>query len=144
MLSLTGITMTPEDQTTHVVTCFLQYNDKILILKRSDKVRTHKGKWAGVSGYIEEGETDQQTAYKEISEETGLADTDVELLSKGEPIHVQDGPQVWVVHPFLFRCETDKIKIDWEHSEFRWISPYELKDYDFVVFLDHALAAVLS
>jgi 8-oxo-dGTP pyrophosphatase MutT (NUDIX family) len=144
MLSLTGITMTPEDQTIHVVTCFLQYNDKILILKRSDKVRTHKCKWAGVSGYIEDGETDVQTAYKEISEETGFANTDVELISKGEPIHVQDGTKVWIVHPFLFKCRKDKIRIDWEHSEYRWISPDELKNYDFVVFLDHALAAVLS
>ena len=136
--------MDPDQPSTHVVTCFLEYNGKILILKRSEKVRTHKGKWAGVSGYIEDGETDEQTAIKEIREETGLEEADVELLRKGEPIHVQDGNRVWVVHPFLFRCEKDKITIDWEHTEYRWISPDELSDYDFVVFLDHALAAVLS
>lgn len=128
----------------HVVTCFISYNDRILILKRSDKVRTHKQKWAGVSGYIEPGETDKTTALKEIREETGIIAEDLELVRKGEPIHVQDGSHVWVVHPFLFKTNTDEIKIDWEHTEFRWISPVELKNYDFVVFLDHALKAVLD
>ena len=134
----------PQPTTRHVVTCFLMYNNQILILKRSDKVRTHKLKWAGVSGYIEPGETDVMTAYKEIREETGLQEDDVELVRKGEPIHVQDGPNVWVVHPFLFNSKTDKIAIDWEHTEYRWIAPEELKSFDFVVFLDHALVAVLK
>ena len=128
----------------HVVTCFLIHNDSILILKRSDKVRTHKNKWAGVSGYIERGETDEVTALKEICEETGLTEEHIELVRKGEPIHVQDGPQVWIVHPFLYKTSTDKIIIDWEHTEFRWISPDELTNYDYVVFLDHALRAVID
>jgi 8-oxo-dGTP pyrophosphatase MutT (NUDIX family) len=128
----------------HVVTCFLSYNDRVLILKRSDKVRTHKHKWAGVSGYIEPGETDEVTALKEIREETGINAEALELIRKGDPIHVQDGPDVWVVHPFLYKTKTDKVTIDWEHTEYRWIAPEELKDYDFVVFLDHTLQAVLS
>ncbi len=128
----------------HVVTCFLEYNKRILILKRSDKVRTHKHKWAGVSGYIEQGETDEETALKEIREETGILEQDLELVRKGEPIHVQDGIHVWVVHPFLYKTKTNNIKIDWEHTEFRWISPDELQNYDFVVFLDHALKAVID
>jgi 8-oxo-dGTP pyrophosphatase MutT (NUDIX family) len=131
-------------QTNHVVTCFLIYNDRILILKRSDKVRTHKHKWAGVSGYIEPGEADEETALKEIREETGLSENDISLVRKGSPLHVQDGDRVWVVHPFLFKTRTNNITIDWEHSEYRWIEPDELKDYDFVVFLDHALDAVLG
>ena len=136
--------MPPDDPTTHVVTCFLQYNDKILLLKRSDKVRTHKGKWAGVSGYIEPGETDDQTAIKEIREETGLTEDQIKLIRKGTPIHVQDGARVWVVHPYLFKSNTADIKIDWEHTEYRWIEPEELKNFDFVVFLDHALQAVID
>jgi 8-oxo-dGTP pyrophosphatase MutT (NUDIX family) len=128
----------------HVVTCFLLYDDKVLILKRSDKVRTHKNKWAGVSGYIEPGETPEVTAMKEIREETGLSDDDVELVRTGEPLHVQDDTTVWVVHPYLFKTRTMNITIDWEHTEYRWILPEELQNFDFVVFLDHALSAVLS
>jgi 8-oxo-dGTP pyrophosphatase MutT (NUDIX family) len=128
----------------HVVTCFLMYDDKILILKRSALVRTHKNKWAGVSGYIEPGETAEVTAKKEIREETGLTEDDVELIRASAPIHVQDGSRVWVVHPFLFRSKTQNITIDWEHSEYCWILPEELWKFEFVVFLDHALEAVLG
>jgi 8-oxo-dGTP pyrophosphatase MutT (NUDIX family) len=130
--------------TTHVVTCFLSYNDRILLLKRSGKVRTHKHKWAGVSGYIEHGETDEQAALKEIREETGITEKNLELVRKGKPVHVQDGEHVWVVHPFMFKSKTDKVTIDWEHTEYCWIAPEELPNFDFVIFLDHALDAVLK
>jgi 8-oxo-dGTP pyrophosphatase MutT (NUDIX family) len=133
-----------EQPAQHVVTCFLMHNDKILILKRSQEVRTHKNKWAGVSGYIEPDETPEITAIKEIREETGLDKDEIELITKGEPLYVQDGNQVWIVHPFLYSIQTSKITIDWEHVKYRWIDPHELKDYDFVVFLDQALEAVLG
>jgi hypothetical protein len=33
-----------------VITCFVMYEGKILLLKRSDKVGTYKGFWNSVSG----------------------------------------------------------------------------------------------
>ena len=38
---------------TNIVTSFIIDDDKILILKRSEKVKSMKGLWAGVSGIIE-------------------------------------------------------------------------------------------
>ena len=39
----------------------------------------------------------------------------------------------WVVYPFLFHIgKRDKIQLDWEHTEFRWIKPSDLKEYDTV------------
>ena len=40
-----------------VVTCILQYKNKILILKRSNKVGTYKEMWGGVAGFVEENAT---------------------------------------------------------------------------------------
>jgi 8-oxo-dGTP diphosphatase len=40
----------------NVTTVFLEHEKKILILKRSQKVKTMKTKWAGISGYIEHEE----------------------------------------------------------------------------------------
>ena len=51
----------------NVVTSFLEHDGKILILRRSDKVRTMKHQWAGVSGYIESNETPLERALKEMS-----------------------------------------------------------------------------
>ena len=63
-----------------VVTYFLEHNKKILLLRRSERVGTCKGRWAGISGYIEEGHTPYEPALEEIGEETGLSGEDIELV----------------------------------------------------------------
>ena len=55
----------------NVVTAFLIADKKILLLRRSEKVGTHKGKWAAVSGYLEGSEDPLQRAQIEIQEELG-------------------------------------------------------------------------
>ncbi len=127
----------------HVVTCFLEHGGKILILRRSTKVGTYQRSWAGVSGYMET--TDIRQAFTEISEETELYKNDLKLIKKGEPLEVIDRSlnRKWIVHPFLFHVKApEKIKIDWEHTEVKWIKPRELAKYKTVPGLDKALARV--
>ncbi len=112
-----------------MVTCFLKRDDgKILIMKRSERVGTYKGKWGGVAGYLESEPLTQ--AFKEIEEETGLKKEEVELLKEGKPVEVIDENlgRKWIVHPFLFYVKNPEIKIDWEHTEIRWIYPEEMKN----------------
>jgi 8-oxo-dGTP diphosphatase len=119
----------------HVVTCFLERDGRILLLRRSERVGTYGGKWAGVSGYIETGSTPSQQAWTEIKEEAGLDMHDVELVQEGLPLEVED-PQLsrkWVVHPFRFRVlRLEKVKIDWEHTEAKWIAPEDIGRYQTV------------
>jgi len=126
-----------------VVTCFLESNGEILLLRRSEQVGSYQGRWAGVSGYIET--TPDEQALVEIEEETGLAGEDLHLLRKGEPLAVEDAQfgVRWLVHPYLF-CIKDrnKIQIDWEHKEVRWISPGDIGDYETVPMLGETLSRV--
>lgn len=127
----------------HVVTCFLKHNGNILILKRSQKVGSYQGKWAGVSGYMESSDIEQ--AYAEIKEETGLDKKDIELSVKGDTLRVLDAnlERQWIIHPFLFLVKKpDKIKIDWEHTEIKWINPVDLINFDTVPGLKDALDRV--
>jgi nicotinamide-nucleotide amidase len=127
-----------------VVTCFLEHDGKILLLKRSDKVRAYKGLWAGVSGYITTDTIKQ--AYTEIREETGLAEKDITLSSYGEPLEIIDREtdHIWIVHPFLFHIDSlDRIQTDWEHSEIRWINPGDISHYATVPGLKQTLERVL-
>ena len=131
-----------------VVTCFLVRRSgggqEILLLRRSQRVSTYRGRWAGVSGYVEE--TDPLTqAYTEIEEETGLAREDVQLLRTGEPLEVVDAEadRRWIVHPFLFEVrEPARIRADWEHTETRWIRPKEIFQYETVPQLAETLMRV--
>ena len=116
-----------------------KYKDdgKLLILKRSKKVRTYKGLWGGVAGYIEENEDPYETAIKEIREEVGINEEDIILIKQLDPIEFTDfynGEQYcWEIFPFLFKIEKNsKINIDWEHLEYLWISPSEIGKYDTV------------
>jgi nicotinamide-nucleotide amidase len=133
----------PSTEEKHVVTCFLKHEDTILILKRSRKVGTYPGQWAGISGYLEKNDIDQ--AYTEIREETGLDKNEVELAVKGEELKVLDNNlnRRWVIHPFLFRVKNPGlIKIDWEHTESKWIHPSDLISYETVPGLKEALDRV--
>jgi len=110
------------------VTCFLRHKGRILVLRRSHAVSTHKGKWAGISGTIATP-TPLQQALKEIQEETGLTSEEVVLLRRSDPLDVPDPENkvTWVVHPFLFAVRgSAEIRLDWEHTEARWIEPHEL------------------
>jgi 8-oxo-dGTP pyrophosphatase MutT (NUDIX family) len=119
-----------------VVSCLIKNSQgKILILKRSNKVRTYKGKWSNVAGYIEEDEEPIETAYKEIFEEINLDKSDVALIKKCKTVKVTDYYENirynWEIYPFLFKClKPSKIQIDWEHTEYRWIPPKEIGKFD--------------
>ena len=129
-----------------VVTVFLTHRGKLLLLKRSRKVSTYKGHWAGVSGYLENVDPLNQ-AYTEMAEEVGLSRADVTLLSVGKPLEVVDESRdrSWRVHPFLVAVhDPEKIRLDWENVEMRWIRPEELATLQTVPALREALDRVLE
>lgn len=132
-----------------VATCLLTNdNGKLLILKRSNAVRTYKGLWGGVAGYIEENEEPYETAIKEIREEVGLEKDKISLIKQLDPIEFTDSYDGkvydWKIFSFLFKIEKkSKIIIDWEHLEYRWIPPLEIEKYDTVPYLKEIVSMLL-
>lgn len=132
-----------------VVTCLLEHDGKILLFKRSNRVGTYRGRWGGVAGYVEELEDPYDTAIKEISQETGIGLDAIMLVKKGQPLEISDTYEGrrydWIVYPFLFHIK-DKalVRIDWEHEEYRWILPSEVKKFDTVPGLDKVVAELLG
>jgi len=133
----------------HVVTCLLEHDGKILLLKRSNLVGTYRGLWGGVAGYIEKLEDSYNTAIKEIREEVGISLDSLELIRKGDPIEISDTydgrSYNWIVYPFLFHIRSKElVNLDWEHEEYRWVYPSEVKKIDTVPGLDKVVAKLLS
>jgi len=125
----------------HVVTSILKDGAKILLLQRSDRVGSFRGRWAGVSGFIEHGETDVEAVRREMEEEIGF--NKVRLIRHTEPQMFRDGDVVWCVHPFLFEVKNPDIKTDWEHEKFEWIAPDDIVKYQTVRGLGQVVSALL-
>ena len=133
-------------RSTKIVTSFIRDNDKLLILKRSDKVKSMKGLWAGISGIIEKNEEPLTRARIEIFEEVGITEDKIALVKSAEEMRVRS-PQYenheWEIFPFLFEAEKPTIKLNWENSEFRWINVDELENYETVPSLQKVLFNLL-
>ncbi len=129
----------PAPRPTHVVTNFLRRTDvtpnKILLVRRSQRVGSYQSHWAGVSGFVEQNVSPEEQAYTEIREETTLQRDQVRMLQRGTVVEYIDADinRHWYIHPFLFEVLTpDAIKTDWEATEMRWIEPSELGQYETV------------
>jgi len=131
---------------TDIVTSFLLNQGKILILKRSETVKTMKNMWSGISGIIENDEDPLTRAKIEIFEEVGIKENEIKLLKIGNEIDIVS-PQYknhqWHVFPFLFETYNLEIKINWENSDFKWINPEEIKEFDIVPSLEKVLLSLL-
>ena len=131
----------PQLEERNVVTCFLRHRSDVLLLRRSHQVGSYQGKWGAVSGYVEG--TPEETAYREIAEETGLRRA-AKLVRRGEPFAVDDealGTR-WIVHPFLFDCDSRDLRLNWEITEAAWASPPDLLRRDTVPHLWTSYARV--
>ncbi len=133
-------------RSTKIVTSFITSNEKFLLLKRSEKVKSMKGIWAGISGIIEKNEEPLQRAKIEIFEELGIKEDQIKLLKTAERMRVVS-PQYknheWEIFPFLFEANNPEIKLNWENSEYEWISADELNNYKTVPNLEKVLLSLL-
>ena len=127
---------------TKIVTTFLINSDKILLLKRSQKVKSMKNLWAGISGIIEGDEKPVKRAKIEVYEEVGIEESNIKLIKEGDVILIES-PQYenhqWEVYPFLFSCDNREVKLNWENSESKLISLNELNNFTTVPSLDKVL-----
>jgi len=133
-------------RSTRIVTSFIKDHNKFLLLKRSDKVKTMRGLWAGVSGIIENDEEPLRRAKIEIFEELGLDEDEIKFLKSASEMKVYS-PQYenheWEIFPFLFEVKNPIIKLNWENSEYKWIKIDELNDYETVPSIEKVLFSLL-
>lgn len=105
---------------------------ELLLLKRSNQVRTYPECWGVVSGYVETCDPFLQ-AEIEIREETQLPSNSFSLTKKGIPVAVNDPEKEykWRVHPYKFvlGAREDDIKLSNEHVDFAWINPESISEF---------------
>lgn len=132
-----------QSDTAPVITIFITYHNKILLLKRSTKVLTYKEKWNTVAGYLD---NPKQTLFEkiieELSEEINIDKKCISSYSFGKKYQFTDhkNNKTWIVHPILVTLnKKPAITLDWEHTEYTWISSEEIKEYDTVPNLEKSM-----
>lgn len=123
-------------KTAPVLTVFVTYKEKFLLLKRSNKVRTYQGKWNTVAGYLDNPEqTLFEKILEELKEELGITKDQISSYSFGQKYQFTDkkNNKTWIVHPTLVTLlKKPSITLNWEHTEYTWIKADEIKKYDTV------------
>jgi hypothetical protein len=116
-----------------VVTSVLKNQNEVLVLRRSNKVKTMQEKWAGISGYLEKNEDLLSRALTEIYEETRINKDELILRKIFDQLNVQIHNELLIIiQPFGFVSNTRKVVLDWEHSDYAWINHKEMDNFDFV------------
>lgn len=115
-----------------VVTSVIKFKDKLLIVKRSQKVGSYRGFYSGISGYLPAGKPPHEWALQEILEETGLTANNLKFLEELPPLERPTPEAIWIIHPFLFETDTTEITLDWEADEGLWIEPREMENFQTV------------
>ena len=117
-----------------VLNCVLQYKNKFLIVQRSAKMNVYPNAWNGVAGYLDDHQSLKEKAWEEVREECGLRPKDIISIRLGQ-IFDHEAPRykkTWVIHPVLVKVKTDKIKIDWEAQNYRWVKLNEIKKFKII------------
>ena len=141
--------------------CYIRKNGKTLMLHRVKKENDiHEGKWNGLGGKIEDGETPEECIIREVKEECGLNVKNPSMkgvltfpqFSKGETWYVflfvitefdgeliesNEGNLEWIDDDKLFDLnlwEADKIFIKWLDQEGFFSGKFIYKDG---VFTEH-------
>ena len=107
--------------------CYIQKDGKTLMLYRNKKENDyHEGKWNGLGGKFEPGESPEECAVREIKEESGLIVKSIKM--KGFiTFPMFDGKEDWYVFAFVID-EYEGELIDSPEGQLEWIPNDKLKD----------------
>ena len=105
------------------VQIYLEKDNKYLMLYRNKKKNDiNAGKWIGVGGHVEEGETPLQAVIREVKEETGL---DLKSAEYRAIINFVNDDYVEIIYQYTSSDFTGEV-IDCDEGELKWINKDEV------------------
>lgn len=106
--------------------CYIEKDDRYLMLHRVKKAEDiNKGKWIGVGGHFEEGESPEECLLREVKEETGLTLTSWQF--RGLITFISGGCESEGMCLFTADGFTGELA-DCEEGELRWIQKNKVPD----------------
>jgi len=107
--------------------CYVKKGNQTLMLYRNKKENDyHKGKWNGLGGKFEQGESPEQCMKREILEESGLT-VESATLKGFITFPMFDGTDDWYVFIYTIEAFSGEL-IDSPEGELHWIANDKLFD----------------
>ena len=104
--------------------CYIEKNDCYLMLHRTKKENdANKGKWIGIGGKLEEGESPRECVVREIFEETSLKVCN--LIYRGKVNFISDIYEDEIMHLYTAASKTDNVSAC-DEGELKWIPKEEV------------------
>ena len=105
--------------------CYLERGNEVLLLHRTKKKNDpNAGKWIGVGGGLEVGETPEDCMKREIFEETGLCAT--EYRYRGVVLFQSDRWEDERMHLFTVTGWTGEVQVC-DEGDLRWVPKAEME-----------------
>jgi len=120
------------------VALYLQYRGAILVVQRNPQKDSNPLKWGIPTGKVEAGETMEQAAIRELTEETGIA-VALDRLHFLGTAYVRYPTSDFTFNQFLITFDREpQITLDQENVAFRWVGADEVGFLDLVEDQDEA------
>ncbi|MCR4328540.1 MAG: NUDIX domain-containing protein [Patescibacteria group bacterium] len=115
-----------------VINCLVEFDGRILLVKRSKDLYFYPGIWNGIGGFLDDEKSPAEKAKEEIEEELNISPDKILKINIGEIFEMTDAryEKTWIIHPVHAVVATDKVRLDWEAEEYRWILPEDISKYD--------------
>jgi len=103
-----------------IIDALVLKENRILLVKRSEKLSKEPGKWAVVGGFVNRDENLRQTAEREIREETGYKVKDITFLYVSDKTNAPGDDRQNIKFVFFCTAVEKEGEHDWEESETKW------------------------
>lgn len=127
---------TPQVQ---VAACYLEIDNKLLLLQRAHG-NLEPGKWGVPAGKLENDETPENAAKRELLEETGISFENDSQIKHINSLYIRKPEVDYIYHAFKIHFDQiPEVHLSNEHQSYTWATP---KDLEAIALMDGAKEAL--
>ncbi|MCL2606820.1 MAG: 8-oxo-dGTP diphosphatase [Coriobacteriia bacterium] len=111
--------------------CYIQRDGQTLMLHRNKKADDiNQGKWIGVGGKFEPGESPEQCLIREVQEEAGLTVTDFQLRGMVTFVTTDGSSDPMLIFIYTASGFTGELSLTCSEGTLQWVETNQICDLD--------------